>query len=177
MALIDESAWRGKVFSGGWSAGDGGDAPVIEPATGQEIGRTGIASPPMWPARLSSRPPRSRPGPRRPIPSGPPSCAAPPTSGWPTRPTSSGWGIGESGKIVPAMQFETHVMRGLDLARQIPTGVVHINEQTVDDEPNIPFGGLGASGTGARFGGTANLEAFTDTRWVTIRGDITPYPF
>jgi acyl-CoA reductase-like NAD-dependent aldehyde dehydrogenase len=45
------------------------------------------------------------------------------------------------------------------------------------DEPNIPFGGLGASGTGARFGGTANLEAFTDTRWVTIRGDIAPYPF
>jgi hypothetical protein len=27
------------------------------------------------------------------------------------------------------------------------------------------------------FGGTANLEAFTDTRWVTIRGDIAPYPF
>src|SRR3984885_11366920 len=69
------------------------------------------------------------------------------------------------------------VMRGLDLARQIPTGIVHINEQTVDDEPNIPFGGLGASGTGARFGGTSNLEAFTDTRWVTIRGDIAPYPF
>jgi benzaldehyde dehydrogenase (NAD) len=69
------------------------------------------------------------------------------------------------------------VMRGLDLARQIPTGIVHINEQTVHDEPNIPFGGLGASGTGARFGGTANLEAFTDTRWVTIRGDIAPYPF
>ena len=66
---------------------------------------------------------------------------------------------------------------GLELARQIPTGIVHINEQTVDDEPNIPFGGLGASGTGARFGGTANLEAFTDTRWVTIRGDIAPYPF
>ena len=69
------------------------------------------------------------------------------------------------------------VMRGLDLARQIPTGIVHINDQTVDDEPNIPFGGLGASGTGARFGGTANLDAFTDTRWVTIRGDIAPYPF
>ena len=69
------------------------------------------------------------------------------------------------------------VMRGLELARKIPTGIVHINEQTVDDEPNIPFGGLGASGTGARFGGAANLEAFTDTRWVTIRGDIAPYPF
>jgi benzaldehyde dehydrogenase (NAD) len=69
------------------------------------------------------------------------------------------------------------VMRGLDLARRIPTGIVHINEQTVDDEPNAPFGGVLASGTGARFGGSANLEAFTDTRWVTVRGDIAPYPF
>ena len=45
------------------------------------------------------------------------------------------------------------VMRGLDLARQIPTGIVHINDQTVDDAPNTPFGGIRASGTGARFGG------------------------
>jgi benzaldehyde dehydrogenase (NAD) len=69
------------------------------------------------------------------------------------------------------------VMRGLELARRIPTGIVHINEQTVDDEPNVPFGGLFDSGTGTRFGGTANLEAFTETRWVTVRGDIAPYPF
>jgi benzaldehyde dehydrogenase (NAD) len=69
------------------------------------------------------------------------------------------------------------VMRGLELSRRIPTGIVHINEQTVDDEPNVPFGGLFDSGTGTRFGGTANLEAFTQTRWVTVRGDIAPYPF
>jgi benzaldehyde dehydrogenase (NAD) len=69
------------------------------------------------------------------------------------------------------------VMRGLDLARRIPTGIVHINDQTVDDAPNTPFGGIAASGTGARFGGSANLEAFTDTRWITLRGDIAPYPF
>jgi benzaldehyde dehydrogenase (NAD) len=69
------------------------------------------------------------------------------------------------------------VMRGLDLARKIPTGIVHINDQTVDDAPNTPFGGIRASGTGARFGGSANLEAFTDTRWVTMRADIAPYPF
>lgn len=31
--------------------------------------------------------------------------------------------------------------------------------------------------SGARSGGTANLDAFTDTRWVTVRGDIAPYPF
>ncbi|HLH84125.1 MAG TPA: benzaldehyde dehydrogenase [Trebonia sp.] len=69
------------------------------------------------------------------------------------------------------------VMRGLDLARRIPTGIVHINEQTVDDEANTPFGGTGDSGTGARFGGSANLDAFTETRWITMRGDIAPYPF
>ena len=65
-------------------------------------------------------------------------------------------------------------MRGLELARRIPTGIVHINDQTVDDEPNIPFGGIFDSGTGTRFGGSANLEAFTETRWVTIRGEIAP---
>jgi len=103
------------------------------------------------------------------------------------------------GPVAPVLRFETaedaaklaaesdyglslsiltkDVMRGLDLARKIPTGIVHINEQTVDDEANIPFGGLKASGTGTRFGGAANLEAFTDTRWVTVRGDIAPYPF
>jgi benzaldehyde dehydrogenase (NAD) len=72
----------------------------------------------------------------------------------------------------------TDVMRGLDLARRIPTGTVHINDQTVNDEANIPFGGLFASGTGARFGSpAANVDAFTDTRWVTVRADIAPYPF
>jgi benzaldehyde dehydrogenase (NAD) len=70
------------------------------------------------------------------------------------------------------------VMRGLALARRIPTGTVHINDQTVGDEANIPFGGVGASGTGARFGGpAANVDAFTETRWVTVRADIAPYPF
>jgi benzaldehyde dehydrogenase (NAD) len=42
------------------------------------------------------------------------------------------------------------VMRGLDLARRIPSGIVHINDQTVDDEPTVPFGGVLDSGTGAR---------------------------
>ena len=67
--------------------------------------------------------------------------------------------------------------RGLDLAERIPTGIVHINDQTVNDEAVAPFGGTAASGTGARFGGEANLEAFTDLRWTTVRGDVAPYPF
>jgi benzaldehyde dehydrogenase (NAD) len=64
------------------------------------------------------------------------------------------------------------------LADRIPTGIVHINDQTVDDEAVAPFGGVGASGTGSRFGGAeANIDAFTETRWYTVQGDIPPYPF
>ena len=70
------------------------------------------------------------------------------------------------------------VMKGLALAERIPSGLVHINDQTVNDEALIPFGGVGESGTGSRHGGTqANLDAFTDTQWVTIRGDLPQYPF
>ncbi|MFA1549729.1 benzaldehyde dehydrogenase [Actinomadura chokoriensis] len=69
------------------------------------------------------------------------------------------------------------VMRGLAVAEQIPTGIVHINDQTVNDEANAPFGGVKASGTGSRFGGAAaNIEAFTETRWITMRGKPPHYP-
>lgn len=70
------------------------------------------------------------------------------------------------------------VLRGLALAERIPSGIVHINDQTVNDEANAPFGGLGASGTGSRAGGaTANVEAFTETQWVTLRAQPPGYPF
>lgn len=70
------------------------------------------------------------------------------------------------------------VMKGLALAERVPSGLVHINDQTVNDEPLIPFGGVGDSGTGSRHGGTAaNLEAFTEQQWVTVRGELPNYPF
>jgi benzaldehyde dehydrogenase (NAD) len=70
------------------------------------------------------------------------------------------------------------VMRAMSLADRIPSGVVHINDQTVSDEAVAPFGGVGASGTGSRFGGpAANVEAFTETQWLTVQGAITRYPF
>jgi benzaldehyde dehydrogenase (NAD) len=70
------------------------------------------------------------------------------------------------------------VMRGLAIAERIPTGIVHINDQTVNDEANAPFGGVAASGTGSRAGGAAaNIEAFTETRWITMRGEPPRYPF
>lgn len=66
---------------------------------------------------------------------------------------------------------------GLELAKRIPTGVVHINDQTVNDEANAPFGGLGDSGTGSRTGGLhAAIESFTETRWITLRNKPATYP-
>lgn len=71
-----------------------------------------------------------------------------------------------------------NVMRGLEIADMIPSGIVHINDQTVDDESVAPFGGVGASGTGSRFGGAAaNLDAFSETQWITVQGEIERYPF
>jgi benzaldehyde dehydrogenase (NAD) len=50
--------------------------------------------------------------------------------------------------------------------------------QTVNDEAVAPFGGVSTSGTGSRHGGPqANIEAFTETQWVTLRGDLPAYPF
>jgi benzaldehyde dehydrogenase (NAD) len=70
------------------------------------------------------------------------------------------------------------VGRAMRIADTVPSGIVHINEQTVADEANVPFGGVAASGTGSRFGGAAaNLEAFTEYQWLTVRPDIAPYPF
>ncbi|MFC9428803.1 aldehyde dehydrogenase family protein [Streptomyces sp. NPDC056987] len=66
---------------------------------------------------------------------------------------------------------------GLELADRIPTGIAHINDQTVNDEAVAPFGGIAASGTGARFGGEANLEAFTELRWTTVRREPASHPF
>lgn len=66
----------------------------------------------------------------------------------------------------------------MDMADQINSGIIHINEQTVADEANIPFGGVADSGTGSRFGGPeANIEAFTEVQWLTVRSQIAPYPF
>ena len=69
------------------------------------------------------------------------------------------------------------VGRAMGLADQIPTGLLHINDQTVADEPHIPFGGRGASGNGGRHGGPANWEEFTQWQWVTIKDSAPRYPF
>jgi acyl-CoA reductase-like NAD-dependent aldehyde dehydrogenase len=66
--------------------------------------------------------------------------------------------------------------RGLALAQGIEAGIVHVNDQPVHDEPQMPFGGVKDSGWG-RFGGTAAIHEFTELRWVTVQSGTRPFPF
>src|ERR1017187_4934167 len=44
MALLDDASWQSNIFLDGWTKGGAGGAPVLEPATGEELGRVGRAS-------------------------------------------------------------------------------------------------------------------------------------
>ncbi|MBV8897493.1 MAG: benzaldehyde dehydrogenase [Acidobacteriaceae bacterium] len=63
------------------------------------------------------------------------------------------------------------------IASQLHTGLVHINDQTVNDEVINPFGGFGASGNGTSVGGPADIDQFTQWQWVTIKDAPPQYPF
>ncbi len=63
----------------------------------------------------------------------------------------------------------------LDVAKRLETGICHINTSTLYDEPQMPFGGVKASGYG-RFGGKAGIEEFTELRWITIQSGKLDYP-
>jgi acyl-CoA reductase-like NAD-dependent aldehyde dehydrogenase len=65
----------------------------------------------------------------------------------------------------------------LDVVSRVRSGIIHINDQGIGDEPMAPFGGVKNSGYG-KFGGTAGIESFTEQRWVTIQHSGRPaYPF
>ncbi len=74
-----------------------------------------------------------------------------------------------------AAVFGKHVPTALDVARQIESGICHVNGATVHDEAQMPFGGVKASGYG-RFGGKAAIEEFTELRWITIQDGSRHYP-
>jgi benzaldehyde dehydrogenase (NAD) len=73
--------------------------------------------------------------------------------------------------------FSASVGRAMAIGNRLQTGLLHINDQTVADEPHVPFGGTGASGNGTRIGGPANWEEFTHWQWVTIKDRPSAYPF
>ena len=66
--------------------------------------------------------------------------------------------------------------RGIELAQRIEAGIVHVNDQPVGDEPQMPFGGVKESGWG-RFGGAAAVHEFTTLHWITVQSGSHPFPF
>jgi benzaldehyde dehydrogenase (NAD) len=67
--------------------------------------------------------------------------------------------------------------RATAVANRLRAGMVHVNGQTVNEEPPAPFGGLGCSSNGGHFGGVANLDLWTEWQWFTSQAKATPYPF
>lgn len=68
------------------------------------------------------------------------------------------------------------IERGVRFAKRIETGMFHVNDATVHDEPIVPFGGAKSSGVG-RLNGDAMVEAFTTTKWISIQHGRSQFPF
>jgi acyl-CoA reductase-like NAD-dependent aldehyde dehydrogenase len=64
--------------------------------------------------------------------------------------------------------------RGFALARRIDAGVVHVNDQTIGDEPQLPLGGVKDSGWGRS--GPHSMDDFTELQWVTTREGTGTFP-
>jgi len=62
------------------------------------------------------------------------------------------------------------------IADGIDTGMIHINDQPINDEPHVPFGGMKQSGMG-RYNGEQILEEVTTTKWISVQHEPREYPF
>jgi benzaldehyde dehydrogenase (NAD) len=78
--------------------------------------------------------------------------------------------------LVAAIQTGS-MERGLEIADQLRTGIVHVNDQTLNNDAYAPFGGTGASGNGGRFGSQSSWDEFTQWQWVTARPQAHGFPF
>lgn len=68
------------------------------------------------------------------------------------------------------------IERGVRIAQRINTGMIHINDGTVHDEPIVPFGGEKHSGSG-RLNGESMIEAFTTQKWISVQYGRSRFPF
>jgi benzaldehyde dehydrogenase (NAD) len=67
--------------------------------------------------------------------------------------------------------------RAMAIAERLKAGLVHVNDQTVNDDVINPFGGTGASGNHTSMGGPADIGEYTQWRWMTVKDSPPPYPF
>jgi benzaldehyde dehydrogenase (NAD) len=92
--------------------------------------------------------------------------------------------IDEAVEIVHASEYglaaavhSRSISAAMAIADRLRSGMIHINDQTVNNEFHVPFGGMGASGNGGRFGGPANVDEFTQTQWISAIDRPVRYPF
>src|SRR5271170_2395868 len=67
------------------------------------------------------------------------------------------------------------MQKALDLAFELESGMVHLNDCTVADEPHVPFGGVKNSGFG-REGARFSMEEMTELKWITIQRGQRQFP-
>ncbi|RSL29407.1 aldehyde dehydrogenase family protein [Salibacterium salarium] len=68
------------------------------------------------------------------------------------------------------------VERGAELAKRMETGMIHINDGTINDEPLVAFGGEKMSGVG-RLNGSNSLDAFTTQKWISVQHSKRAFPY
>lgn len=82
-----------------------------------------------------------------------------------------------SGGGLAAGVLSRNVGRAMGIAQRLRAGMVHVNDQTINDDATNPFGGPGVAGNGSVHGGPADWEAFTTWQWVTVKDAPPAYPF
>ncbi|WP_435611803.1 aldehyde dehydrogenase family protein [Streptomyces sp. bgisy159] len=68
------------------------------------------------------------------------------------------------------------IERGVAFAKRVDTGMFHVNDGTIHDEPLVPFGGEKHSGIG-RLNGETTLDAFTTLKWISVQRGRSRFPF
>lgn len=70
----------------------------------------------------------------------------------------------------------SNLERGVQMAKQIHTGMIHINDITINDEPIVAFGGENQSGIG-RLNGQWSLDEFTTMKWISVNYGKRVFPY
>jgi aldehyde dehydrogenase (NAD+) len=68
------------------------------------------------------------------------------------------------------------LQRAYRIASGVGTGMVNINDQGVNDEPHVSFGGAKASGMG-RYNSSAVMDEFTVLKWISFQMQSRQYLF
>ena len=73
--------------------------------------------------------------------------------------------------------FSGSLGRGIGVAEQIETGMIHVNDQTVNVDPGTPFGGEKDAGLGRFCGAEWSIGDFTTVKWISVQKEYRQWPF